>query len=65
MEVEINSGRKFHLRANELTEKFGERPDGLVEGDGTVTVAVIVAGVLLAGLVVLVWWRRRRAEEPN
>ncbi len=59
VEVSINSGRESVLRSDELSEKFGERPDGLVEEDHTATVVIIAAGVLVAALVVLAWWRHR------
>ncbi|HEX6359221.1 hypothetical protein [Actinophytocola sp.] len=71
-EMRIAIGGEPSLTATEaeLTEKFGERPTGLVSADETgadftgVIVVTLVVAVLIAGLVVFVWWRGRRPPPP-
>lgn len=68
--VVINGNALLDATADDLTARFGERPDSVpAQGDGgganvTVIVVALVAGLLVAGLVFLVWWRGRRPPPP-
>lgn len=65
--IVLNGAPALVASADELAEKFGERPAGLAdeaEEDGgsnvVVVVAILVGAALLAGIFVLVWRNGRR-----
>lgn len=69
--VTLNGTQALDLSADELTEKFGERPESLgpaAENGGpniTVIVVAVVGSLLLVALVVVVWLRGRRPPPPS
>ncbi len=68
LEVIINARPLLTATADELTERFGERPAGLAEdkGDGmNVTALVILLAIAAAFVALMIWiWHRGRRPPP-
>lgn len=70
LRITVNGEQALTATESELTDKFGERPSGVVtgtkEGSNFTTIVVVtsVGALLLAGLCVLVWWRGRKPPPP-
>lgn len=70
LRITLNGSPALVATPDDLTDRFGDRPFGVVTGtkEGsdftTVIVVTIVAALLVTGLAVLVWWRGRRPPRP-
>lgn len=66
--VVLNGEEPLDLSADELTEKFGERPESLgaaavKSGPNVTAIVAAVVGALLVGVLVLVVWLRGRRPQ--
>ena len=68
LRITINGTPSLDATTDELTDMFGNRPEGVVSNTGSnftmVIILTLVAAAILIGLVILIWWRGRKPPPP-
>ncbi|MGB3437320.1 MAG: hypothetical protein WBA97_01100 [Actinophytocola sp.] len=70
LKISMNGEVRLDASADELTRRFGERPESLDvvhegnESNGMVVIVAVAVAALLAGLMVWLWHRGRRPPPP-